>query len=485
MLGRLLRQSGTYAVVNVVAKLSGVVLLAFYGDPAYLSEAEFGYLGGLNAVMMFGMLIAGVGLPLGIIRFASSGELSEAEQAAVPVTALVLSAVAGLAFGGLGWALAGPSAGVFLGDPSRAEAMRWLFVFVGVKTVSEVPYTVLRQRERVGVFALIGAAEALLLVAAVVWFLLDGQGIAGVMKGYALSAVVTAAVVVPALLARVDRRVRWALARPMLAFGLPLIASGLAGRFLNLGDRYLIIWLLSPEAAAPYEWAGRFGGIVNTFLVQSFVLAFTVLGLKALGETGDPSLHRRAFRHFSALAGWVVLGVGLFVNDVSRLLSPNPVYHDVEGLTVLIAGGFGFYGLYYVVVNVLYAAGRTRAVAASVGGAALLNLALNLALIPTVGVAGAAAATLVSYAVLAVVTGILAEGSTPVGYPWRAVAVVTALTAGLWALGALTAGWDLVPRLAARAGLALAYLPGLVALGVYGRADWARAVALVRQRGGG
>ena len=44
---------------------------------------------------------------------------------------------------------------------------------------------------------------------------------------------------------------------------------------------------------------------MNTFLVQSFMLAFTVLGLKALDETGSPDLHRRAFRHFAALAGWI------------------------------------------------------------------------------------------------------------------------------------------------------------------------------------
>ena len=482
MLRRLAQQSGTYAIVNVVAKLSGFALMALYGDPEILSEAEFGFLGGLNAVMMFGLLVAGVGLPLGIIRFASDPDLSEQDRAGVPVTALLMSVVSGAAIAAAGWALAGPAAEAFLKSSGRAEVVRWLSVFVGFKVVSEVSYTVLRQRERVGSFALVGAAEALLLVGAVIAFLLDGQGLVGVMKGYALSAAVTAAVVTPLLLSRVERGVRWRLIGPLLAFGVPLIASGLAGRFLNLGDRYLLIYMISEEAAGVYEWAARFGGIVNTLLVQSFTLAFTVLGMKALDQSGSPDLHRQAFRHFAALAGWVVLGVGLFTGDVSRLLTENPSYIETEGLVVLVAGGFAFYGLYYVVVNVLYAAGRTRAIAASVGGAAALNLALNLALIPTLGIAGAAVATLVSYAVLAVVTARLAQASTPIAYPWRALALVCALTAGLWALGQATAGWGTGARLAARVALALAYLPGLALVGVYGRDDWARAVALVRRR---
>lgn len=482
MLRRLFRQSGTYAIVNVVAKLSGIVLLAYYGDPELFTEADLGYLGGLNAVMMFSLLLAGIGLPLGIIRFASNPALSEADREAVPVTALVLAALAGTVFTIVGWSLASPAAAVFLESPERAEAMRWLFLFVGLKTVSEVSYTVLRQREQVGVFAIAGAAEALMLVAAVIVFLKDGQGLAGVMKGYALSAGVMAAIVTPVLLARVERRIQWGLVVPMLAFGGPLIASGLAGRFLNLGDRYLIIYLLDADAAGVYEWAARFGGVVNTLLVQSFVLAFTVLGLKALDRTGSPDLHRQAFRHFSVLAGWVVLGLGLFVADVSRMLTDNPAYIETEALVMLIAGGFAFYGLYYVVVNVLYAAGRTKAVAGTVGAAAVLNLLLNLALIPTMGIAGAAVATLVAYAALAVGTARMAQDSMPVAYSWRALASVVILTACLWGAGTVSADWDLAARLALRVALAAAYLPGLFLLGVYRRDDLDRARSLLRRQ---
>ena len=483
MLRRLVRQSGVYAIVNVVGKLSGIFLLALYGDPEVLSESDFGYLGGLNAVMMFSILLAGVGLPLGIIRFASAPTLGPEERASVPVTALSVAVVAGAAFTLLGWIAAPLGAEALFGDASRADVIRWLVLFVGFKTVSDVSYTVLRQREQAGSYALIGAFEAGLLAVLVAVFLLDGQGLAGVMKGYAISAGVVAAIVTPALLRRIDRRVRRDLIGPMLAFGAPLILSGVAGRFLNLGDRFLLLYFLGPEATAPYEWAARFGGVVNTLLVQSFMLAFTVLGMKALDETGTPELHRQSFRHFSALAGWVVLGLALFVNDVSLVLAESPVYLDTDGLVLLTAGGFAFYGLYYVVVNVLYVAGRTRAVALSVGAAALLNLVLNLALIPLLGIAGAAVATLLAYAALAAGTARLAQSSTPVRYPWGVLVAVTALVAGLWLVGQPADEWTLGARLAARIALVLAYVPGLWLLGVYDRADLARGLEVVRARG--
>ena len=70
------------------------------------------------------------------------------------MTALALAVTAGAVVAAAGWALAAPSAGVFLDAPGRAEVMRWLSLYVGLKTVGEVSYTVLRQRERVAAFAL-------------------------------------------------------------------------------------------------------------------------------------------------------------------------------------------------------------------------------------------------------------------------------------------------------------------------------------------
>ncbi|WP_412062215.1 polysaccharide biosynthesis C-terminal domain-containing protein [Rubrivirga sp. IMCC45206] len=482
MLRRLFQQSSIYAIASVTSKLSGFILLAYYGDPEILAKADFGYLGALDATKMFALLVAGLGLPLGILRFASSPTLSEGQRAAVPMTALSVAVVAGAVAAALGWALAPLASELIFGTAARAHAVRWLAVYIGIKTVSDVSYTVLRQREKAAAFVLVGVVEALLLVAFVVWFLVRGEGLVGVMKGYAASAAVVAVVVTPMLIARVDRTVDRGLIGPMLAFGAPLIASGFAARFLNLGDRFLVLHFLGAEGAAVYEWAARFGGVVNSFLVQSFVLAFTVLGMKSLDETGSPELHRQAFRHFAALAGWVTLGLGLFVSDVSRLLTDDPEFIGTADVVMLVAGGFAFYGLYFVVVNVLYTAGRTRAVAVSVGASAILNLALNVVLIPVMGIAGAAVATLVAYAALALLTARLAQASAPVAYPWRSLVAIGALAAGLYVVGRPVEGWETVPRLAARVALAAAYVPGLFALGVYRRDDLARAVGLVTRR---
>jgi O-antigen/teichoic acid export membrane protein len=472
MLRRLFQQSGVYTLASIAGKASGFVVALFYIDPQYLPKADFGYFGGLRAVMMIALLVAGAGLPLGILRFATSREVPEDDRTAVPATALLIAVVASSVVALLGWIGAPALARWIVEDASRAGLVRTLALYVAFKTVADVSYQELRRRERAGLYVALTAAEMLLQTVAVVVLLVGfGRGLAGILEGYLASAAVLAVVSTAVLVSRVERRVSWPLIRPMIAFGVPLVVSGLAGRFLYVGDRFLILHFLGPEENAVYEWAAQFGGLVNAFLVQSFQLAFTVLGLKALDDGGAPALHRRAFRHFSVVAGFAVLGLALFVDDASRLVTPDPAYADVSGLVLLIGGGLGWYGLYFVTVNVLFAAGRTRAVAVAVGAAAVLNAGLNWALIPWFGIAGSAAATFVAYAALAVWTGATAERISRAGYPWRVPVLLSLLVAGLWALALPTDAWPLAGRLAARLGLLALFVPGLLALGVYGRAD--------------
>lgn len=486
MLRRVIQQGGVYALAAVVAKVGAFVLLLFYVNEEVLAKAEFGYLGVIDATKAIGLLVAGAGLPIGLLRFASSRDLSDTARAAVPATALALSAAIALGLGVGIWTGAPVFSGWLFGHPGRAELFRWLAVYVAFRSVADVSLTELRHREATGRFVLAGLLEVVLLVSAVVYFLVvRGEGLEGVLKGYAVSAAGLAAVLTPALLRRVERRVAWPLVRPLLAFGLPLIASGLASRALNVGDRYLIVLLLGAEATAEYEVAARFGGLVNTLAVQSFGLAFTVLGLKALDGTSDPTFHRRAFRHFAALAGGAALVLGLGYSDLVALLpTQDDSYGRADGVVLMIAGGFGLYGLYYIAVNVLYAAGRTRTVALVVGLAAAVNVGLNLALIPRLGIGGAALATLLAYAVLAYGTARAAEQSVRVGYGWGSVAVVAVAVGVLWGAGQVADAWALGPRLALRGALVLAYPAVLVAGGVYRREDFRAARRLVAARRG-
>src|SRR5690606_8327744 len=209
--------------------------------------------------------------------------------------------------------------------------------------------------------------------------------------------------------------------------------------------------------------------------VQSFQLAFTVIGLKALaaapGGGGAAPLHRSVFRHFAVWTAWAALGLALPTPDGTRLLTDEPGYAGVEPLVLLIALGFLMNGLYFIAVNVLYAGGRTRTVAWSVAAAAALNAGLNLALIPPFGLVGAALATFLAYGALALWTAHVAERDIRAHYPWHVLASALLIVGGLWALAQVSLGWGVAARLAWRAALLALYPALVVAAGLYRPAE--------------
>ncbi len=482
---RLIRQTGLYAIGNVAVKAAGLLLAPLYLNTTYLSTDGYGHLVLLEATAQILIPVAGLGLATGMLKFMSDPG-DERSTASIPFTTLLLSIVLALTVFGLTWMLA-PSLGSFLVDDStRTLLPRLMGGYAALKVIATVPYMLLRVRERAGWYTMSVAAEWSVLVAGVYYALaVHGMGLEGVMMAYVASAGVSALVMTSFMLTHVAWRFDDRIVRDLLRFGIPLVLSAFAGLFLNVGDRYILKWLTDAETVGVYGWASRLGGVINMFFVQSFQLAFTVIGLKIVGS-GDRSLHRRTFRHYTIWTGWAVLGLSLLSYDLTLFLSEafnvDPYYLQADAMVLPIALGFMAYGVYVVVNNILYATELTHVISMNVLFAAVVNAVLNVLMIPFLGAYGAALATTLAYAVLAGLTAWVAERKIHVGYPWRIVWIVTGIVVALWLIGYPTTRWAPGPRLAVRAGLIAAYVPLVLAFRLYSGEDLEKGLRTLRSR---
>lgn len=466
-LAKLARQTGVYTLGNVLLKASGLVLALFTLDPAYLSQASFGRLALLDATARVAVPLFGLGLANGLLKF-WGGPDDRAERAALSFTALAGVAVLGLAAFGLVWALAVPLADVLLGGEEYALAVRLIGAYIGFKVLATTPTTYLRNHERVWLHVLATTLEMVLLVGGAYYALVvRGTGLTGLLWAYVASAGTSVLLLAGGMAVRLPWRLRPEALRRLVTFGAPLALAGVGVVLLSLGDRYLLEGLTDLETVAVYDWAARLGSVLYLVLVSSFSTAFSVLGVKDLNRNEDSTLHRRAFRHYVIWSGWAMLGLSLLAYDVTRWVSPNPAFLEVETLVLPLALGFVLYGAYYIFVNVLYAAGRTTTIARNLLAATAANVALNVVLIPAFGAMGAAAATVSAYAGLLAVTARTVVSATGVRYDWGVLAKQITLVAGLYALGHLSVDWNFMPRLAWRAGLIAAYVPLIVGFRLY------------------
>ena len=469
---KLVKQTSIYSLGSLLMKGAGFLLAFLYLDPELLPQASYGRLALLESTAKVAVPLFGLGLANGLLKF-WGGPDDDRERGELSFTAVVGGAAGGAVVAGLAVVFAEPLATGLLNDARFAPAVRLMGLYSAFRVLALAPTAYLRNAERVWLLVLAIFGEMVLLVGgAYVALVVRGAGLNGLVVAYVVSAGLSAVVVTVGVLTRLPWRFRTDALRRLMAFGAPLAVAGLGVVLLNLADRFLLEALDSLDTVAVYDWASRLGSVLYLVLVSSFSSAFSVLGVKALDReggagAGEAALHRRTFRHYAVWAGWGVLGLSLAAYDGTRWISPNPAFLAVESLVLPVAAGFMVYGVYYILVNILYAAGLTGRIAVNLLAATLFNVGLNVVLIPSLGALGAALATVLAYTALTAVTAWTVAREVGTRFRWSLLVRVLALVGVLFGVGHLSLDWPTAGRIAWRAGVVLAYLPLVVAIGLY------------------
>ncbi len=480
----LIKQSGLYALGNMAIKLSGLMLAPLYLNTRILSLEAYGQFAVLYVFAQLCIIIVGLGFGNGLLRYVGREEKGK-EEASLPFTAVVSTIFLAIIYSVIIWMFADRLAGYFLDDASQQRVIQYFGIYVACKVVASVPMMLLRIQERVGLYVVVIVLEMLVLIGGVYQFLANQHmGLEGIYLAYAMASGGQMLVLLMVLGFNMKWHFEWKLLKPVFAYGGPLIFVGLAGLVLNAGDRFILKELSTDAIVGKYEWAARLSGVLNLFVVQSFQLAFTVLGLKTLGS-GDLSLHRRAFRHFSIWAAWAVLGISLLAFDLTAALGKVGVddyYLSSAVLVFPLAMGAMIYGVYMVINNVFFATAKTHVITWMVVSTAMLNLVLNILLVPRFEAFGAAAATVISYALLVWLANRKARQEVDIDYRWGTFFAVVGVISLLFTVGMFTQSWAAGPRIAARVFLVLTYFPCLFVLKIYTREEIALGWNFVKQK---
>jgi O-antigen/teichoic acid export membrane protein len=240
-------------------------------------------------------------------------------------------------------------------------------------------------------------------------------GIAGALlatgAGYAAAVVGT----LPIILVRSRLHIRRDVARSMLAFGTPLVMSGISIWVLQLSDRYLLSLFGSWSETASYAVAYSLGSVLSTVVLAPFSLAWPTAMYSIARRRDAQEVFRTVFRWFSSVLLFAAFGLSLVSTALFGWLFPKS-YQSAVSVIPIIAASIAFYGVYTVVMAGASVKRKTWMTAVFTTIAALVNLVLNLVLIPRAGAMGAAISTLIAYIVLAAIAYVANLRIYPVRY---------------------------------------------------------------------
>ncbi len=194
--------------------------------------------------------------------------------------------------------------------------------------------------------------------------------------------------------------------KELFFFGLPFMVSGLFDRTIELADRRLIGYFMGDEAVGLYV-ASYTVAVLIRLLVYSFNAGWQPYFLREIdkkeGRERLEKIHIQTGVIFVAIwfvaAIWVPELVKIPLGEGRHILHAS--YWEGISVIPVIMGAYVMMGLYFLQLPVLYYHNKTVMNAVFMGVGAVINLGLNLILIPRIGIMGAAIATLAAYVCMA------------------------------------------------------------------------------------
>lgn len=242
--------------------------------------------------------------------------------------------------------------------------------------------------------------------------------------------------------------------KPLLSYGLPLTATFALGFVVSSSDRLLLAALVNNEAVGIYTAGYDLVSHVINLLLVTVNLAGYPLVVRALEQRGREAAREQLDRNGGLLLligipvtlGFIVLApqiVALMLGEAFRAGATQLVPWVALAVFMSCIRAFHFDLAFQLSEKTLYQVWIN-------GGAALVNVALNLLLIPAFGLMGAAYATVVAYGVALALSMLL-------GRPLFAISLVTRdnlkvllcgaiMVACLWPLREASGTWALVEQ---------------------------------------
>jgi len=406
---------------------------AFLLVPIYahwLSVSEYGTLEIALQTIQILIVFMGVGMPAAIIRFyaedAKNGDAGRLLGSALGVVGIAML-VSSLLL------LLSPS--LLLSKVLGFQAPSTLKLLIAIPALAEcltlIAMSIFRAQDKAGKYTLTAICGTFFLILFTLLLLpVLNQRLTGALtaKGLAYGSI---GLVITYLLFRVNS-IRFSLekARAVFRFGFPLTFAAVGWFFLLSSDRYFLAYFSGTHEVGIYSLGYKLTFILLALVVWPFELTYGPFVFANMDHKKMGTIMSRLLTYL--ILALIVVGylIALLSRDIIHLIAPKE-YESAYLVTICILPATALQGIHYWSNAQLHIMQKTPHIAAFVGVAALLNLALNYLLIPRYGWVGAAVATNIS-SVLAVGAQLVLGFSTfPVTLELRRLGIVMAVGVAL------------------------------------------------------
>ncbi len=428
---RLGADTAVYGISSIVARLLNFLLVPFYAN--VFTPAEYGIVATVYSYIAFFNIFYSYGMESAYFRFASGKEIgSDKENFSTPFISILITSVL---FSSAFILFADPLTSVFQISHSFYRIIYYTAGILFFDALAIIPFASLRLQRRAKLFATLKVVNIVLTILLNLYSVLVLQwGIEGIFFSNLAASVITFVLLLPVITHQFEFRFHRGLYSELLKFGLPIVPVGLAGIVLAIADRPILKMLMDDASVGIYQANYRLGIFMNA-VVGMFEYAWRPFFLSHAKDPDAKKLYARVMTYFLLTTSAIFLVLSFFISDIIQykffeLYILPPPYWDGLKIVPIILLGYIFSGIGTNLNAGIQIEKKTMYLLPTALAGSVSNVALNFLLIPVFGIMGAAYATLIGYAAVAISLYIVVQKFYYIEYEFTRIAKLTVTVVG-------------------------------------------------------
>jgi O-antigen/teichoic acid export membrane protein len=390
------RDVGFIGTVQILTSLGTFFLLPIITKT--LGTYDYGLWAQINVIVSLVSSFALMGLSMGFVRFLSSETEKKMIREAV-YSILFFVAISGFLSSLLIYMFAEPLATFFFKDPEATyfiQAGSALIFLSVVESISLFYFRVFRQIKKFSYFTLFETFGKLFFI---LILLKMGYGLLGVIIATLLvqsSILLISLVIIVSQIGFVIPR--FTHIKEYLQFSLPLTPSALVRWITESSDRFLVTYFLGLGSAGVYSAAYSIGNLIQLFASPLQLILLPELS-KLFDEDKIDQVRiylSNSLRYFLLVTVPAVFGLSALAKPLLGIFTTQDFISGWFIIPIIALSGL-LAGIFQIFVNIMLLVKETKSATYINIIAAISNVLLNLLLIPSIGIIGAALSTLISY----------------------------------------------------------------------------------------
>ena len=382
----LLTHSSIYGLGTVVSQAVAFLLLPLY--TRYLTPQDYGILELINITSSILGIIATIGIIRALSRFYYEQDNPEYQNRVVSTTYITYFLIAS-SFISLILPLTGYFADIILDSEKYSYYFKINFITLALGGLVDTGLMYLRIKKRPFIFISITISRLIMLISLNILFIVYLKlGVLGILYSSLITKIFFSIIITIPILCKTKIRFSFNLSKQLLKFSIPLIPASFANILVNQSDRYFIRFFLSISETGIYSLAQKLGSSIHLLLTMPFITAYMPRRFELMNKPDAKLIYNKVFKYSMSLMIFVGLAISILIPEILVLMTTPEFYAAGKYVPLIILSMIIFSCRYHFEFGILWSK-KTKYYAYINIGTAIINLTLNMLLIPRFGLWGA------------------------------------------------------------------------------------------------